>query len=81
MILNWSEVLPAAIASLSPLRQEIVTYILEQRRGRRPSYSHALAAWSLDREQFDIELQAVYSDIRHHLGRYGLGASSDLEFV
>jgi hypothetical protein len=80
VILNWSEVLPAAIASLSPLRQEIVMYILGQRGGRRPSYAHALAAWSIDRKQFDIEVQAVYSDIRHFLRRYGLDSSSDLGF-
>jgi hypothetical protein len=81
MLFDWSEVLSAAIASLSPLRQEIVMYILGQRGGRRPSYSHALATWSLDRKQFDIELLAVYSDIRQYLRRYGLGSSSDLEFV
>ena len=81
VILNWNELLPAAIASLSPLRREIVTYILEQRGGRRPSYAHALRTWSLDRQQFDIEILAMYSDIRQYLRRHGLGASSDLEFV
>jgi hypothetical protein len=80
VILNWNELLASAIASLSPLGREIITYILEQREGRRPSYSHALAAWSLDRAQFDIELRAMYSDIRQYLRRYGVGTTSDLEF-
>jgi len=81
MLFDWSDILPAAIASLSPLRKEIVMYILEQRGGGRPGYAHALRKWNLDRKQFDIEVQAAYSDIRHYLRRYGLGASSDLESV
>ncbi len=80
MLLDWSDILPAAIASLSPLRQEIVIYILRQPGRQRPSYAHALRTWSLDRKQFDIELHAAYSGIRQYLRRYGLDASSDLQF-
>jgi hypothetical protein len=80
VLFDWSDILPHAIGSLSPLHREIVTYILNRPGRRRPPYTHALREWNLDRDQLDAEMEAAYRGIRQFLRRQGISNSSDLEF-
>ena len=81
IILDWQEILPVAIQTLSPFHRELVRYVMSQPGKRRPSYKHALEMWGLGREQFDIELRYAYSAIRLYLAGHGLTTSGDLDLV
>ena len=79
MIFDWSQILPGAIESLPPLRQELVTYVMAIPGKKRPSYTHAKKTWALGRNEFDAELESAFDAIRLYLRRFGLASSSDLE--
>lgn len=66
MIFDWTDILPAAIASLPPLQRDIVLHILNQRGPRRP-YTHALRNWNLDRRELDAEIDTAFDAIRRYL--------------
>ncbi len=78
MLFRWDQILPTAIESLSPLHRDILLYVMNV--PGRPTYKYAAETWKLSHQQFDAELEAAYCAIRHHLRRYGISASSDLEF-
>lgn len=75
----WDQVLPAAIETLPPLHQELVSYLLSLPGKRKPSYVQAKKVWSLDRQQFDLELGLALAGIRQHLRRFGIRSADDLE--
>jgi hypothetical protein len=53
MIFTWSEVLPETVKSLSPVRQEMLSYSMSLPGRRRPAASHILKTWALTKVQFE----------------------------
>jgi len=79
MVFTWTEVLPAAIRSVSPLHQEIVGHIMELPGTKERSYAHARQAWNLDRDGLNRELGCALAALRRYLRRYGITSAADLE--
>ena len=75
----WNQILPAAIETLPPLHQELVSYLLTLPGKRKMSYTHAKQTWNLDRQEFDAEMGNALAGIRQHLHRYGIRSADDLD--
>lgn len=78
-ILDWSEVLPSAVHDLSPLHRKIVEYVANLPGNRKPSISHAVQTWDLNRDEFTYELDVALTRIRANLRRSGIHKFSDLD--
>lgn len=81
ILLDWTQILPSAVQTLRPLHRELVSYVINLRGKSKPSYKQASQQWNLSRDEFDQELASAFSEIRHHLSRYGLRSSGDLKAV
>jgi hypothetical protein len=79
VIFTWTEILPAAIRSLSPLHQEIVGHVMEVPGKKRRSSAPARQAWNLDRDGFNRELGFALAALRLYLRRYGIASAADLD--
>ena len=79
MIFTWTEILPAAIRSLSPLHQEIVGHVMEVPGKKRRSSAPARQAWNLDRDGFNRELGFALAALRLYFRRNGITSAADLE--
>ena len=79
MISNWEEVLPTALKDLNPFHQELIGYILSLPGKRRPNHCHAKRTWSLNKDQFNHELQSAFSALRDALKRRGIHQLADLD--
>jgi hypothetical protein len=75
----WEEVLPTALKDLKPFHQEIIGYIANVPGKRRPTYTHAKKTWSLNKEQFNHELQSALSALHDSLKRRGVYRLADLD--
>ena len=78
MLLDWHDILPAAIRSLTPLHQEIITHLMNRPGKQRPSCTYAAKNWGIDRDTFEVELQSAFLALRQYMKRYGLTGLSDL---
>jgi hypothetical protein len=79
VILTWTEILPAAIRSLSPLHQEIVEHVMETPGTKGRSSAHARQAWNLDRAALNRELGCALAALRLYFRRNGITSAADLE--
>jgi hypothetical protein len=79
MILAWTEILAAAIRSLSPLHQEIVGHMMELPGKKHRSSAHARGAWNLDRDGFNREVGCALAALRLYFRRFGITSAADLE--
>lgn len=79
MLFDWTEILPAAVLDLSPLRQEICSYLLSLTGKQKPGYTHAMKTWGLKKNDFDNELAATMTELRNNLNRRGVHRFQDLD--
>ena len=79
MVFTWTEILPAAIRSLSPLHQEVVGHVMELPGKKQRSSAHARQALNLDRDGFKRELGCALAALRLYFRRYGITTAVDLE--
>ena len=78
-IFDWNQILPSAIQDLSPLHRDILGYIANLPGRRKPSFSHSVKTWGLNRDEFIYELDVALTHIRANLKRSGVHKFSDLD--
>ncbi len=73
--------MPETVKSLSPVRQEMLSYSMSLPGRRRPAASHILKTWALTKVQFEEEIVAALSELRSALMVRGFQSANDLEVL